>query len=516
MGVKIMRKIRVAAQTLGLLALTGLSLNAANGGVITLTNFKVLYPTDECFQVVAAGVAKGETSIGSYGLGSFEEMAQEDVPPGFVLAANGYAYPEKMDTWCGDLDNGKFDQDPRTGSYARTFSTKGWKPGKYDFSFCAHNRPAEGPYILDRRLFSVYINQAGKIGTSPSLVAKNIIIYKQDGAYACFPSLLQTADGILVTSFDARIKRSHIDTTGEAITMCSRDNGLTWTKTTKSFLNPKLRTKNGQLVSISVKGWQYVADSERPRLELEDRSIMDVRPGTIAYQSTDCWVRTSSDNGNTWQTKTVSGPEYIRAFAGFADAASFLVTSKGTILYSLYGLRHGGEFRDEVFFIRSTDNGKTFRVVPMLPNGLGKGGVGFNETAILETKDGKILAMMRSVSEDYLWQSFSADDGLTWSAPEKTKMWGYPAHLLNLPDGKILCTRGYRKMPMGIRACVSRDNGRTWDIASEYILRSDGQHEGSDLGYPISALLSDGSIFTIYYFNGEDNITHIAATIWRL
>jgi hypothetical protein len=28
--------------------------------------------------------------------------------------------------------------------------------------------------------------------------------------------------------------------------------------------------------------------------------------------------------------------------------------------------------------------------------------------------------------------------------------------------------------------------------------------------------LSDGALFTIYYFNGNDNITHIAGTRWSL
>jgi len=77
-------------------------------------------------------------------------------------------------------------------------------------------------------------------------------------------------------------------------------------------------------------------------------------------------------------------------------------------------------------------------------------------------------------------------------------IWGYPAHLLSLKDGSLLCTYGYRKDPLGIRACLSYDKGATWDVEHEIILRADGKGEG-DLGYPVSIQLEDGRIFSIYY-----------------
>ena len=35
-----------------------------------------------------------------------------------------------------------------------------------------------------------------------------------------------------------------------------------------------------------------------------------------------------------------------------------------------------------------------------------------------------------------------------------------------------------------------------------------------DLGYPITQRLDDGTLATIYYFNGIDNVTHICLTRW--
>jgi hypothetical protein len=142
---------------------------------------------------------------------------------------------------------------------------------------------------------------------------------------------------------------------------------------------------------------------------------------------------------------------------------------------------------------------------------------GFGETALVETADGLIIAMMRPDPDrsGHLWQSVSEDGGKTWSAPLKTPMWGYPAHLLALRDGRVLCTYGYRRAPMGIRACLSPDGGRVWAIEQEFVLRADGKRSGSDLGYPLTMELADGTLATVYYFTCGDGVTHIAATRWR-
>lgn len=80
-------------------------------------------------------------------------------------------------------------------------------------------------------------------------------------------------------------------------------------------------------------------------------------------------------------------------------------------------------------------------------------------------------------------------------------MWGFPAHVLELDDGRLLCTYGYRRKPYGVRGTLSHDGGRTWDIANEIVIRDDGGT--SDLGYPFSIQLPDGRVLVAYYFNQE-------------
>ena len=106
---------------------------------------------------------------------------------------------------------------------------------------------------------------------------------------------------------------------------------------------------------------------------------------------------------------------------------------------------------------------------------------------------------------------------------------------------------------MGIHAVLSDDGGQTWDVDQTVILRDDGGYlselwdakvekiykgvshdkpvldEGdstedpersgrrptSDVGYPHSAQLSDGSVLTVYYITGADRVTYIASTRWN-
>ena len=128
----------------------------------------------------------------------------------------------------------------------------------------------------------------------------------------------------------------------------------------------------------------------------------------------------------------------------------------------------------------------------------------------------------------YTLEVWSEDGGKTWTYPVETSFEGYPNHLLKLSDGRILCTYGYRRAPMGIRALISEDGGRSWDTDHEYVLRDDGsglsnawppekraRMGGADVGYPISTELADGTILTVYYITKEDGITHIATTHWH-
>jgi hypothetical protein len=84
--------------------------------------------------------------------------------------------------------------------------------------------------------------------------------------------------------------------------------------------------------------------------------------------------------------------------------------------------------------------------------------------------------------------------------------------LICLRDGRLCLTYGYRASPFGMRARLSRDEGRTWE--PEIVLRADAVTH--DLGYPRSVQRADGKVVTVYYYNdGVHSERFIAATIWN-
>ncbi|MBN2310027.1 MAG: exo-alpha-sialidase [Candidatus Hydrogenedentes bacterium] len=343
--------------------------------------------------------------------------------------------------------------------------------------------------------------------------AEDVLVYKKPGVYACFPSLYRLDDGTLVASYGTRTRRSHIDSTGGSAASQSHDGGRTWEPVEGPRpMNPARRCKDGSLVAADGHGWRNVPAERRKEFEDQDITVRDVREGVVAYLQ-GAYCSRSEDGGQTWQKEELQLPAH-RSLMTYnrVDAASL---SEGLRLVSVYGQLKEDE-HTRSFLLRSADDGKTWWFLPLAADPAGK--LDLNETALAENARGEIVAMVRTHPPDggYLFTTISTDRGITWAPARQTEIWGYPAHLLRLQDGRMLCSYGYRRDPMGVRAVISPDGGRTWNVAEEIILRCDGAGSGSDLGYPISIEIEPGRVFTIYYMTTDDGITHIAGTIWDI
>ena len=232
-----------------------------------------------------------------------------------------------------------------------------------------------------------------------------------------------------------------------------------------------------------------------------------------------------------WERRDLESGEELPFFALIRSGTdlSGCVLPDDTLVQQAYGSAAAGDpYR--AWVLRTEDGGDTWEMVTMAYDG----GVNpFNESSLLHLPNGRIVAMVRTASaskrirleEKYLWQTHSEDGGKTWSDVRRTAMWGYPAHLLLLRNGDVLCSYGHRRSPCGVRACLSRDGCETWDIDNEIVLRADGlttdgtetgKGVPADLGYPTTVDLADGSLFTVYYFTLGDSVTHVAATKWSL
>lgn len=344
--------------------------------------------------------------------------------------------------------------------------------------------------------------------------AEDVIIYKEPGVYACFPSLYELDDGTLVTSFGTRTRRSHIDPTGGSACYVSHDRGRTWTPHEGPRpIDPAHRCADGSYVNANAFGWREVPAERRAEFESQDITVRAVRDGVVAYLQ-GAFVSRSAD-GQDWMREELALPAHRSLMTyGRVDRKSL---PEGLHVMPVYGaLKEDPKESGRTFLLRSADDGKTWWFLPLAAAPDEE--VRLNETALAANTNGELVAMIRSEPPEggHLYVAISADTGITWAPAQQTNIWGYPAHLLLLSDGRMLCTYGYRRDPMGVRAVISADGGRTWDAANERIIRCDGMGNGADLGYPISVESEPGRIFTIYYMTTDDNVTHVAGTHWPL
>jgi hypothetical protein len=356
---------------------------------------------------------------------------------------------------------------------------------------------------------------------------EHIILYKDAGAYSCFPAIARSSTNRLWVTFRRaggfslkavqEGKYDHVDKGARIGLLHSDDDGRTWPEARifpafdpeRGEQDPSVQALADGSLMINFFQWFVVPEAEKERLKYPARQQID---GSWADVEGPFVIR-SFNRGMTWESSPVYVDSSPLPRAGTSDAVVEL--ADGALMMGIYGADPGsGVCRS--YSVISRDRGQTWgepQSIAADPHGK----ISFEEPAICRTAAGSLIAMIRAGQPgkyQYLYQAFSDDNGRSWTGLAETPLWGHPAHVLKLADGRLLCSYGYRRAPYGIRACTSRDNGMTWDMQYEYVLRDDGASR--DLGYPCSVQLSDGSILTVYYIHTDDGIRHIAGTRWEV
>jgi len=341
-------------------------------------------------------------------------------------------------------------------------------------------------------------------------------VYRNENSF-CGPisMLKKLANGELVLVFREALRRpkpTHGDPTTRTSLLRSNDEGETW----HSLVTPDPGGGNGTTVNQLSDGrlivtnfhWKYVPLCRKE--ELAGRG--GYREQTDLGMATACdgvFVTTSDTDGYTWEaTRRIEAPDAEL----YTTAGRVVELADGSLLIPMNGKRPG-DVSNGCWLMRSIDGGATWGDGGTVA--AGRSDRSFHELRILPLPSGRILAMMRTRDANFC-QSHSADAGETWSAPEETPAWcggSSPGDLLLLRDGRVLFTYGHRRPPYGVRACLSADEGRSWDMAREAVLRDDGL--GRDMGYPSSEQLDDGSILTVHYWHEEDQVRYLAGVRWQ-
>lgn len=344
-----------------------------------------------------------------------------------------------------------------------------------------------------------------------AIIFEQKILCKQPERYIGWPTITRTKSGELLVVFSGS-RDAHICPFGITQMIRSTDNGKTWSAPETINNTPLddrdagiLETKNGTLLV----SWFTSLAFDKPELYKANpswvRHAEKISPETKKLWLGN-WTRRSTDQGKTWQEpvkQIVSAPH------------GPIELSDGRLLYMGTATLEGNHI---IGVEESTDDGKTWKFISKVNLPEGKNPNHFWEPHLVENQDGTITALIRynppEKSENYLHQTVSADGGKTWSTAVQTPVWGYPAHIIRLKNNWLLAVYGVRRPVYSERACLSKDGGKTWDLENEMIL---SEAPNSDLGYPASVQLSDGSIYTVYYqAEKAGEKTCLMATHWMI
>ncbi len=251
------------------------------------------------------------------------------------------------------------------------------------------------------------------------------------------------------------------------------------------------------------------------RVNVMSVSLLRLRSGEIALtymfknshedpsgppEPADCSVlfRVSSDEG-----KTFSEPVAITSRRSFwvVNNDRLVQLASGRLLAPCQRLDNWPVVRHSLTqVLYSDDNGKTWTGSELVD--IPSNGDGADEPGVVELKDGRILMYFRT-DLGRIYQSFSSDSGVRWTAPEPMSLEApvSPAIIKRIPStGHLLAiwnytlphVRGGHTDRFPLSAAISRDEGRNWDIRD---LDTDVRFS---YGYPSITFVKDRALVTYW------------------
>ena len=359
---------------------------------------------------------------------------------------------------------------------------------------------------------AIALAASARPSTSGIKKVKDVVIYRDSMYYSAFPSVVKLDDGKLLVAFRRAPNHqmmgfnrySHIDLCSQLVSVTSSDGGNTWSSSPQlMFAHPfggsqdpcMIKLFNGDILCTS---YLWVQLGEGLLEEYKGRVVGDGH-----YTFAGGYLIRSNDDGKTWQGPIDPGSplpiEHRSTMLGkmpLYNRGALCQAQEGTIYWAVACDNPQGGF--SVYLVESKDNGITWQYRSTIAD---DPKISFNETSIIQTPKGDLVAFMRSFDlDDHACIARSTDGGksFTWS---DMGFQGHPLNALQLPDGHWLLTYGYRHEPYGIRARIMDSECHTW--SDEIVLREDGG--STDLGYSWPVLLDDHHALVVYYFNYEGN-----------
>ena len=352
-------------------------------------------------------------------------------------------------------------------------------------------------------------------------IIRDFIIYKDENSYCAFPCITRCQNGDLLVCFRQAPREEHAHhhhSMSRAVTVRSRDDGLTWDETYNYIArdddigqqDPHVTTLDDGSIFAAYFTWQSHPETENAGI-FDAHGELSVGVKNCIWRCCGVHTAISKDNGYTWKTYgKITLPNAGRHI--FANAA---MHSKAVQLGNRLLLPIRVEAPDSYkhYLIESFDGGASWNYVCEMLRAPCEKHHYYDEGFLYLTPSGKLICVFRCYDEGGLMEYIvSGDEGYTWGKPIKTNVWGYPQTIAPLSGGRTLLTYGYRRDPWGARARILDAELNNIDAADEIIIYDKGRH--ADLGYPSGIELNDGSILITYYCSDlNDGIFMIKGTV---
>ena len=361
-----------------------------------------------------------------------------------------------------------------------------------------------------RRLWPLLVATALSAQTAHVLETKTITPAEEP--YAGWSTVARRANGELWVTWSGG-RDGHVCPMGQVRAMTSRDDGATWTYPRVLLDSPTddrdsgvLETAKGTLLVTTFTSLAYedhLAKSVMYMPVAGKSSAMRPMPPEVVARWQATQKRLTADErqaelGEWVLRSTDGGLNFSARIATIVNSPHGPLQLKdGRILYI------GKELwtkNQRIGAVESKDDGLSWNWLSEIPGRPGDDVErDYHELHAVESDDGRIVAQIRhqgKVDKNWTLQTESTDGGKTWTIP-RAITFGIPSQLLKLRDGRLLMTYGHRRLPFGNQARLSADHGRTW--SEPMIVSGDGTV--SDLGYPSTVELADGTLLTVWYEN---------------
>lgn len=297
------------------------------------------------------------------------------------------------------------------------------------------------------------------------------------------PYLFRSAQGTLVVQGHAPYPRHYPLPArnvfpGLPMTALSRDHGQTWALWTpgeEQGQGPIIEGAVLQLRDGRIRIFDWIADGP-------------MADGTFTGQY---W-----DTTDEWQT--VNGPipfqiDLPQAKIGYDDVGkpytgvtfhrSVVELPSGELVASIYCWFQEDNIpssyepkmnRFRCVLLRSPDQGQHWHYGTTIAADPAIGQEGFDEPVMIQLRQGpshgRLLCLMRTGNRvDPIYQSYSDDEGVSWSAPVALPLRGVDPDLIEMADGTLACSFGYRilneppPVEHGNYVAFSIDQGEHWE-----------------------------------------------------